>query len=139
MEGSRWGLRGEQEGAGVGGHGGGSAALEPEKRERGGMRGQCHGIGEMAAAKPWNGVARPQEGQGGKARAALGLGSTRGEARNWRWRRGAAEAQHLAGVAALTSAAEVQRAKQRNCQRRKKREGGPRGPIGKAKTSGTSL
>jgi hypothetical protein len=87
----------------------------------------------MAAAEPWNGVARAQEGQGGKARAALGLGSTRGEARNWRWRRGAAEAQHLAGEAALTPAAEVQRAKQRNCQRRKKREGGPRGPIGKSK------
>jgi hypothetical protein len=27
----------------------------------------------------------------------------------------------------------VQRAKQRNCQRRKKREGGPRGSIGKSK------
>jgi hypothetical protein len=84
-----------------------SAALEPEKRERGRVHGRCHGGGEMAAAEPWNGVARAQEGQGGEARVALGLGSTRGEARNWRWRRGAAEAQHLAGEAALTPAAEV--------------------------------
>jgi hypothetical protein len=100
-----------------------------QKREN---EGACTGDA-MPAAEPRNGVARAQEGQGGKARAALGLGSTRGEARNWRWRRGAAEAQHLAGEAALTPAVEVQRAKQRNCQRRKKREGGPRGPIGKSK------
>jgi hypothetical protein len=107
-----------QEGAGVGGDGGGgargpgqvksrnkngmerqgtSAALEPEKRERGGVHEQCHGGGEMAAAEPRDGMARAQESQGGEARAALGLGSTRGEARNWRWRRGAAEAEHMAG------------------------------------------
>jgi hypothetical protein len=92
--------------------------------------------GDATAAARWRRQSRrtawrAQEGQGGKARAALGLGSTRGEARNWRWRRGVAEAQHLAREAALTPAAEMQRAKQRNCRRRKKREGGPRGPIGK--------
>jgi hypothetical protein len=39
----------------------------------------------------------------------------------------------MAGEAALTPAAEEQRAKQRRCQRRKKREGGPRGLIGNCK------
>jgi hypothetical protein len=56
------------------------------------MHGQCHGGDEMAAAEPRDGMARAQEGQGGKARAALGLGATRGVARSWRWRRGATEA-----------------------------------------------
>jgi hypothetical protein len=160
MGGSGWGLRGEEEGAGVGGDGGGgargpgqvksrnknemerqgtSATLEPEKRERGGVHGRCHSGSEMAAAEPRDGVARAQEGQGGEARAALGLGSTRGEGRNWRWRRGVAKVEHMAGEAVLTPAAGVQRAKQRNRQRRKKREGGPRGLVGKTKTSGTSL
>jgi hypothetical protein len=35
----------------------------------------------------------------------------------------------MAGEAVLTLAAGVQWAKQRNCQRRKKREGGPRGLV----------
>jgi hypothetical protein len=52
---------------------------------------------EMAVAELRDGVARAREGQGGEARAALGLGATRGVARNWRWRRGAAEAEHMAG------------------------------------------
>jgi hypothetical protein len=78
-------------------------------------------------------VARAREGQGGGARAALRLGATRGAARSWRWRRGAAEARHMVGEVMLTPAAEKQRAKQRRCQRRKKREGGPRGLIGKSK------
>jgi hypothetical protein len=38
-----------------------------------------------------------------------------------------------AGEAVLTPVAEEQWAKQRRCQRRKKREGGPRGLIGKCK------
>jgi hypothetical protein len=97
------------------------------------MHGQCHGGGEIAVAEPWDGVARAREGQGGGARAALGLGATRGAARSWRWHRGAAEARHMAGEAVLTPAAEKQRAKQRRCQRRKKREGGPWGLIGKSK------
>jgi hypothetical protein len=97
------------------------------------VHGQCHGGGEMAAAELQDGVARAQEGQGGKARAALGLGATRGVARSWRWRRGATEAQHMAGETVLTPAAGVQRAKQRSYQRRKKREGGPRGLKGKSK------
>jgi hypothetical protein len=112
---------------------GASAALEPEERERGGVHGRCHGDGERVAAEPQDGVARAQESQGGGARAALGLGATRGAARSWRCRRGAAEAQHMAGEATLTPAAGVQRAKQRNCQRRKKREGGPRGLNGISK------
>jgi hypothetical protein len=145
---------GKQEGAGVGGDGGGgargsgeigsrnkkgigregaSAALEPKKRGRGGVHGQCHGDGKMAVAEPRDGVAHAREGQGGGARAVLGLGSTRGVARNWRWRRGAAEAQHMAGEAALTPAAEELQAKQRRCQRRKKRVGGPRGFVGNCK------
>jgi hypothetical protein len=111
--GLEWAAHGEQEGAGVGGDGGGgargsgqvesrngngmgregaSAALEPEKRGRGGMHWQCHGGGEIAATEPRDGVARAQESQGGGARAALGLEATRGAARSWRWRRGAAEA-----------------------------------------------
>jgi hypothetical protein len=118
---------------------GSSAALEPEEMRRGGAHGQCHGDGEVAAAELRNGVARAREGQGGAARAALGLGATRGVARSWRWRQGAAEVEHMAGEAALTPAAGVQRAKQRNRQRRKKREGGPRGLVGKTKTSGTSV
>jgi hypothetical protein len=82
----KWAAYGKQEGAGVGGDGGGgargsgeiesqnkkgmgregaSAALEPEKRGRGGMHWQCHGDGEMAAAGPQDGVARVREGQGG--------------------------------------------------------------------------
>jgi hypothetical protein len=97
------------------------------------VHGQCHGDGEMAAAELRDGVARAREGQGGGARAALGLGSTRGAARSWRWRRGAAEAQHTAGEVALTPAAEEQRAKQRRCQRRKKRGGGPRDFVGNYK------
>jgi hypothetical protein len=56
----------------------------------------------MAAAEPRDGVARAREGQGWVARAAFWLGATRGVARNWRWRWGAAEAQHMAGEAALT-------------------------------------
>jgi hypothetical protein len=87
----------------------------------------------MTAAKLRDGMARTREGQGGKARAALGLGATRGVARSWRWRRGATKAQHMAGEAVLTPAAGVQRVKQRNCQRRKKREGGPRGLVGNCK------
>jgi hypothetical protein len=104
--GLEWAAHGEQEGAGVGGDGGGgargsgqvesrnengmgregaSAALEPEKRGQGGMHGQCHGGGEIGAAEPRDGVARAQESQGGGARAALGLGATRGAARSWRW------------------------------------------------------
>jgi hypothetical protein len=97
------------------------------------VHGQFHGGGEMAAAEPRDGVARAQEGQGGGARAALRLGATRGAARSWRWRREAAEAQHMAGEAALTPAAGVQRAKQRSCQRRKKRGGGPGDFIGNCK------
>jgi hypothetical protein len=97
------------------------------------VHGQCHRSGEMVAAEPRDGVAGAQEGQGGKARAALGLGATRGVARSWRWRRGATEAQHVAGETVLTPAAGVQRAKQRSCQRRRKRERGPRGLKGKSK------
>jgi hypothetical protein len=40
---------------------GASVALEPEKRGRGGMHGQCHDGGEIAAAEPRDGVARAQE------------------------------------------------------------------------------
>jgi hypothetical protein len=57
---------------------------------------------------------------------------TRGAARSWRWRRGTAEARHMAGEAALTPAAEEQRVKQGKqsmCQRRKTR-GGPRDLVG---------
>jgi hypothetical protein len=149
-----WAAHGEQEGAGVGGDGGGgargpgqeesrnkngmetqetSAALEPENRRRGDVHGQCHGGGEMAAVEPRDGVARTQESKGGGVRAALGLGATRGAARSWRWCRGAAEAQHMAGEAALTPVVGVQRAKQRSCQRRKKRGGGPRDFVGNCK------
>jgi hypothetical protein len=39
----------------------------------------------------------------------------------------------MAGEAALTPAAEEQRAKKRSCERRKKRDGGPRGLIGNCK------
>jgi hypothetical protein len=39
----------------------------------------------------------------------------------------------MAGEAALTPTAEEQWAKQRRCQRRKKRGGGPRGFVGKSK------
>jgi hypothetical protein len=60
----------------------------------------------------------------------LGLGATRGAGRSWRCRRGAAEAQHMAEEAALTPAAEEQRAKQRRCQRRKMRGRGPRDLVG---------
>jgi hypothetical protein len=129
--GLEWAAHGEQEGAGVGGDGddgargsgqvesrngngmgreGASAALEPEKRGRGGVYGQCHG-GEIAAAEPRDGVARAQESQGGGATVALGLRATRGAARSSRWRWGAAEAQHMAGEAVLTPVAEEQRAK----------------------------
>jgi hypothetical protein len=94
--------------------------------------GACTGSA-TAVAEPRDGMAHAQEVQGGEARAALGLGATRGVARSWRWRRGATEAQHMAGEAVLTPAAGVQRAKQRSCQRRKKREGGPRGLIGISK------
>jgi hypothetical protein len=100
---------------------------------RGGTHGQCHSDGEMAAAELRDGVAPAREGQGGEARAAFGLGATRGEARNWRWCRGATEAQHMAGEAALTLAAGLQRAKQRSCQRRKKRGGGPTDFVGNCK------
>jgi hypothetical protein len=132
---------GGQEGVGVGGDGGGgargsgqsesrnrngmgregsSAALQPEEMMRGGAHGQCHGNGKVAAAELRDGVARAREGHGGEARAALGLGSTRGIARSWRWRRGATEVQHMAGEAVLTPAAEVQR------QRRGVAKGGRR-------------
>jgi hypothetical protein len=101
--GLEWAAHGEQEGTGVGGDGGGGArgsrqvesrngngmgregasvALEPEKRGRGGMHGQCHSGGEIATAEPRDGVARVQEIQGGGARAALGLRATRGAARS---------------------------------------------------------
>jgi hypothetical protein len=109
---------GGQEGAGVGGDGGGgargsgqsesrnvngmgregsSAALEPEEMRRGGAHRQCHGDGEVAVAELRDGVARAREDQKREARAALGFGTTRGVARSWRWRRGAAEAEHMAG------------------------------------------
>jgi hypothetical protein len=112
---------------------GSSAALEPEEMRQKGAHGQCHGDGKVAAAELRDGVARAQEGQGGEARAALGLGATRGVARNWRWHRGATEVQYMAGEAALTPAAGVQRAEQRSCQRRKKRGGGPRDLVGNCK------
>jgi hypothetical protein len=88
---------------------GSSAALEPEEMMRGGTHDQCHGDGEVAAAELWDGVARAREGQGGEARAALGLGATRGVARSWRWHRGATKAQHMAQEMVLTPAAGVQR------------------------------
>jgi hypothetical protein len=75
-------------------------------------------------------VARAREVQGGEARVATGVQVTRGAARSWRWRRGTAEAWHMAGEAALTSAAEEQRVKQRRCQRRETRGGGPRDLVG---------
>jgi hypothetical protein len=162
MGGSRWGLHGEQEGAGVGGDGGGgvrgpgqvksrnkngmerqetSAALEPEKRERGGMHGRCHGGDKMAAAEPRNGVACMREGQEGGARAAFGLGVTHGVAWNWRWRRGAAEAQHMAGELEVApgsgrgAAGEAEELPEEEEERR-----GSEGPHWKKqKTSGTSL
>jgi hypothetical protein len=86
---------GGQEGAGVGGAGSGgargsgqsesrnrngmgregsSAALELEEMMRGGEHEQCHGDSKVAAAELRDGVARAREGQGGEARAALGLG-----------------------------------------------------------------
>jgi hypothetical protein len=68
-----------------------------------------------------------------KIERPLGLGATRGVARNWRWHRGAAEAQHMAGETVLTPAAGVQRAKQSSCQRRKKRGGGPGDFVGNCK------
>jgi hypothetical protein len=74
-----------------------SAALEPEEMRRGGAHGQCHGDGEVAVAELRDGMARVREGQKGEARAALGLGAMHGVARSWRWRRGAAEAEHMAG------------------------------------------
>jgi hypothetical protein len=77
------------------------------------------------------GVARAREVQGGGAKAVAGVQVTRGAARGWRWRWGTAEARHMAGEAALTPAAEEQRAKQGRCQRRKKRVGGPRDLVGK--------
>jgi hypothetical protein len=107
--------------------------LKQKRGGEGGVHGQCHGDSEMAAAEPRDGVAHAQESQGGGARAALGLGATRGASRSWRWRWGAAEAQHMAGEVALTPAAEEQRAKQRRCQSRKKRGGGPRGLVGNCK------
>jgi hypothetical protein len=55
------------------------------------VHGQCHYDG-LAVAEPQDDVARARESQGGEARAALGLGVTRGVARSWSWRRGAAEA-----------------------------------------------
>jgi hypothetical protein len=143
---------GEHKGAGDGGDGGGgawgsgqsksrnrngmgwkgsNAALEPEEMMRESTHGQCHGDGEVAATELLDGVARAQEGQGEEARAALGLGSTRGEARSWT--RGATEVQHMAGEATLTPAVGVQRAEQRSCQRRKKRGGGPRDLVGNCK------
>jgi hypothetical protein len=90
-------------------------------------------------AELWDGVARAREGQGGEARAALGLGATRGIARSWRWRRGATEAQHMAGQAALTPAAGVQR-RSREVAKGGRREEEVRGTwLEFAKTSGTSL
>jgi hypothetical protein len=118
---------------------GSSAALEPEEMMRGSTHGQCHGDGEVAAAELRVGVARAREGQGGGARAALGLGSTRGVARSWRWRRGATEAQHMAGETVLTPAAGVQR-RSRGVARGGRREEEVRGTwLEIAKTSGTSL
>jgi hypothetical protein len=130
---------GEQKGAGDGGDGGGgargsgqsksrnrngmgrkgsSAALEPEEMMRGSTHGQCHGDGEVAAAELLDGVARAQEGQGEEARAALGLGSTRGEARSWRWRRGATEVQHMAREAALTLGWKFQKPQGLHCKQK---------------------
>jgi hypothetical protein len=151
---------GEQKVAGDGGDGGGgargsgqsksrngngmgrersSAALEPEEMRREGVHGQCHGDSKVAAAEPQDGVARAQEGQGGVARAALRLGATRGEARNWRWRRGTTEAQHIAGETVLTPAAGVQR-RSRGVATGGGREEEVRGTwLEIAKTSGTSL
>jgi hypothetical protein len=160
QEGLERAAHGGQEGAGVGGDGGGGArgsgqserknrngmgregsstALEPEEMMRGGTHGQCHGDGKVAAVELRDGVARAREGQGGEARAALGLGATRGVARSWRWRRGATEAQHMAGEAALTPAAGVQR-RSRGVARGGRREEEVRGTwLEFAKTSGTSL
>jgi hypothetical protein len=55
----------------------------------------------VALAVPWHSA----RGSARRARAALGLGSTRGAARSWRWCRGAAEAQHMVGEMVLTPAA----------------------------------
>jgi hypothetical protein len=104
------------------------------------VHGQCHDGGEMAAAEPRDGVARVQVGQGVKARAALGLGATRGVARSWRWRRGATEAQHMAGESVLTPAAGVRSGRSRGVATGGRREKGVRGAsMEKAKTLGTSL
>jgi hypothetical protein len=116
-----------------------SAALEPEEMMRGGTHGQCHGDGEVVAAELRVVVPRAREGQGGEARAALGLGATRGAARSWRWRRGATEAQHMAGETVLTLAAGVQRRSRGVARGGRREEEVRRTWLENAKTSGTSL
>jgi hypothetical protein len=74
----------------------------------------------------WVGMARTREGQEGGARAVAGVQVTRGVARSWRWRRGTAEARHMAGEAAASD----MKQSRAECQRKKKRGGGPRDLLG---------
>jgi hypothetical protein len=60
-----------------------------------GARGHARAAAAAArwrTAEPRGGVARAREGQGGGARAVLGLGATCGGERSRRWRRGGAGA-----------------------------------------------
>jgi hypothetical protein len=77
--------------------------------------------------EPRGGVARTREGQGGEARAVLGLGATRGSEGSRRWRRGGAGAV----VSSTDGRWQRNRAgEQSTCQRKKKRGGGPRDLVG---------
>jgi hypothetical protein len=78
-------------------------------------------------AEPRGGVARTREGQGGGARAVLGLGATRGGEGSRRW--------HRVGAGAAVSGTDGRRQRSRageqsTCQRKKKRGGGPRDLVG---------
>jgi hypothetical protein len=77
--------------------------------------------------EPRGGVARAREGQGGGARAVLGLGATRGGEGSRRWRRG--------GAGVVVSGADGRRQRSRAgeqsmCQRKKKRERSPKDLFG---------
>jgi hypothetical protein len=81
-------------------------------------------------------VASAREARGGEARAVAGVQVTRGTARSWRWRRGAAGAM---GSGADTGSREVEQGSRAGARGRRRGKGVRGTPLEFAKISGTAL
>jgi hypothetical protein len=95
-------------------------------QKRGGKRGRARAAAAVVRwrmAEPRGGMACAREDEGGEASAVLGLGATRGGEGSRTWRRGGSGAT----VSGRLQRSRGQSRGAEGRQRKKKREGGPRG------------